>query len=139
MLKLLFVDDDPEGAEPVCLYLRHHGFEVVVARNGSEALNLLTDGAGPDLILLDVRMPRMDGLEFLTVLRSYHRWQTVPVILLTAYADIPMIAREADRHHAHLMSKAGINLSELVKVIEQRSAPVLPGQGATGSHFHTSD
>jgi CheY-like chemotaxis protein len=133
---ILFVDDDTAGAEPVALYLRRAGFDVTLASNGRDALLALT-GPNPDLILLDVRMPRMDGVEFLTVLRSYMRWQHIPVILLTAYADLGSVARAADRHHADVVNKAGIDLGKLVELIESRLRPLPPpdhGDSATASY-----
>ena len=127
MRSILFVDDDTAGAEPVALYLRRAGYEVNCASNGREALLALT-GPNPDLILLDVRMPRMDGLEFLSVLRSYLRWQHIPVILLTAYADLGAVGRAAERHHADVVNKAGIDLGKLVELIQSRLRPVPPSE-----------
>jgi CheY-like chemotaxis protein len=122
---ILFVDDDAAGAEPVALYLRRAGYDVTRASNGREALLALT-GPNPDLILLDVRMPRMDGLELLAVLRSYLRWQHIPVILLTAYADLGAVGRAAVRHNADVVNKAGIDLAKLVELIESRLLPLAP-------------
>jgi CheY-like chemotaxis protein len=123
---ILFVDDDAAGAEPVMLYLQRASFEVKLAQNGRDALNALTAGPSPDLILLDVRMPRMDGLEFLAILRSYLRWQHIPVVLLTAYADLPSVARAAERLGADVVNKAGIDLAELVKLVQSKIAPPPP-------------
>lgn len=103
------------------------------ASNGREALNALTADKSPDLILLDVRMPQMDGLELLAILRSYLRWQHIPVILLSAYADLPSVTTAANQYHADLVNKAGIDLADLMKLIEQRVQPP-PPSGATG-HF----
>jgi CheY-like chemotaxis protein len=119
MRKVLLVDDDANGAEAVALYLQHSGYAVTRAGNGIEALALLS-GAAPDLILLDVQMPRMDGIDFLAVLRSYLRWQHIPVILLTAHSDLPAVKRAAERDRADIVNKAGIDLAKLVKLIGQR-------------------
>src|SRR4051812_8971796 len=107
MRKVLLVDDDSNGAEAIALYLHHCGYSVTRAGNGVEALALLS-GAAPDLILLDVQMPRMDGVDFLGVLRSYLRWQQIPVILLTAHADLPAVRRAAECDRADIVNKAGI-------------------------------
>ena len=100
----------------MALYLQRAGYVVIRATNGRDGLSALT-GPTPDLILLDVRMPKMDGLEFLTVLRSYLRWQHIPVILLTAYADLATVIRAAKRFNADVVNKAGIDLGALVKLI----------------------
>ena len=71
-------------------------------------------------------MPKMDGLEFLAILRSYMRWQHIPVILLTAYADLATVVRAAKRFDADVVNKAGIDLGELVKRIAAKIAPPPP-------------
>src|SRR3954468_24132668 len=125
MPTVLFVDDDLAGSEPVALYLQRAGYVVVRATNGRDGLAALT-GPTPDLILLDVRMPKMDGLEFLAILRSYMRWQHIPVILLTAYADLATVIRAAERFDADVVNKAGIDLGELVKLIAAKVMPPPP-------------
>jgi CheY-like chemotaxis protein len=132
MSALLYVDDDVSGAEPFLLYLRRAGYDVTHAASGADALAGLLDGSF-DLILLDVRMPQMDGLEVLSVLRSYSRWQHLPVILLTAYADVPAVERTAARHGADLVNKAAIDFVDLEQLIAARLLPTvhnLPGAAA---------
>jgi len=68
------------------------GHNVVTAPNGREALIQVLSNA-PDVILLDLLMPEMDGPSFLEVVRSYLRIQALPVVVLTAMADSPMIER----------------------------------------------
>jgi CheY-like chemotaxis protein len=137
---LLYVEDDATGAEPVALYLRRIGYDVARASNGREALLALT-GPNPDLIILDVRMPKMDGLEFLAVLRSYLRWQHIPVILLTAYADLGSVTRAAERHGADVVNKAGIDMAKLAELIASRlstaAPPALPGGRAVAASVIT--
>jgi CheY-like chemotaxis protein len=123
MSKILLVDDDPAGTEPVVKFIQRSGFEVSVANDGREALNTLSAGDPPDLILLDVSMPGMSGLELLRVLRSYIRWQSIPVILLTAYADQAAVIRTANRFDAEVVSKAGFELTQLMERIRGKIAP----------------
>src|SRR5688500_9988292 len=84
MGSVLVVDDADDSREAVARYLTKAGYGVRSARSGREALIAVATTV-PDVIILDVRMPEMDGIEFLQVIRSYLRWSTVPVILLTAY------------------------------------------------------
>lgn len=77
---ILVVDDDRKTAAAVRLYLESAGFEVVVAHDGREALEAAR-GRRPDLLVLDVMLPRVDGLEVCRTLRAE---SDVPVILLTA-------------------------------------------------------
>ena len=77
---ILVVDDEERIRALLQAYLTQEGFRVVVASNGLQALALV-DQEHPDLILLDIMMPEMDGYEFL---RIYSKTHTDPVILLTA-------------------------------------------------------
>jgi two-component system, OmpR family, response regulator len=81
---LLYVEDDPDIQEIAVLALAHvGGFSVVVASSGAEALALARE-CRPDLILLDVMMPGMDGLATLGALRADADTESVPVIFMTA-------------------------------------------------------
>jgi CheY-like chemotaxis protein len=84
MKKILIVDDE---ASIRLLYeeeLREEGYEVITASNGKEALESVKVH-NPDLVVLDIRMPEMDGIEFLRIIRQTHR--NLPIILSTAYGD----------------------------------------------------
>jgi DNA-binding response OmpR family regulator len=80
---ILVVDDEPEIVRVVRAYLEEAGFRVVIASDGEEALYVARHEK-PDLVVLDVLMPRMDGLEFT---RRIRRERDVPVIMLTARAE----------------------------------------------------
>ena len=80
---LLVVDDNEQITNLLRQYLQTQGYAVAVAGDGVEALERIADRL-PDLILLDVMMPRMDGFEFMQGLRRRH---AVPVIFLTARLD----------------------------------------------------
>ena len=81
--RILVVDDEPRMIHFIRLNLEHDGFEVVEAANGLLALQQLRDML-PDLVLLDISMPELDGFETLRMLREI---STVPVIMLTARGD----------------------------------------------------
>jgi diguanylate cyclase (GGDEF)-like protein len=83
MSTVLVVDDDRDVATFIETNLRIEGFEVLVAHDGAEALALITD-ALPDLALVDVMMPKMDGIEVVRRLRSAAATASLPVIMLTA-------------------------------------------------------
>src|SRR5436190_15270228 len=92
MVKVLIVDDSPDVGDSFGKLLEAAGHQVSVVPNGREALvSVLT--SAPDVILLDLMMPEMDGPSFLEVIRSYLRLQSMPVVVLTALADSPMIDR----------------------------------------------
>ena len=80
---ILLIEDDPSIREVTALGLRAAGFTVIVAADGVEGLERWRAGT-PDLVLLDVMLPRMDGLE---VCRAIRREATTPIVMLTARAD----------------------------------------------------
>ena len=80
---ILVVDDEPEIVKLVRAYLEEAGYRVMTARNGREAL-LVTRHEKPDLIILDLTMPEMDGLEFTRRLRQE---KNTPIIMLTARVE----------------------------------------------------
>ncbi len=81
--KILVVDDEPEIVKLVRAYLEAAGYQVVTAKNGREAL-LVTRHEKPDLIILDLTMPEMDGLEFT---RRARQEKNTPIIMLTARVE----------------------------------------------------
>ena len=81
--RILLVEDDPSIREVTAIGLRNAGFTVETAADGREGLHRF-EREPFDLVLLDVMMPRMDGLE---VCRAIRRTSTVPVVMLTARAD----------------------------------------------------
>lgn len=87
---IMVVDDNPDIITIVKTILEGRGFTVFSASSGPELLNMLPDHK-PDLIILDIMMPEMDGLEVLTRLKGKTETSTIPVILLTAkvqYEDV---------------------------------------------------
>jgi DNA-binding response OmpR family regulator len=81
--RILLVDDEPRLLDSVRMNLDLEGFEVFEAHDGQEALEKISK-LMPELVVLDVMMPRMDGLE---TLRELRRFSSVPVIMLTVKAD----------------------------------------------------
>ncbi len=81
--RILIAEDDPHIREVLHMQLELNGFEVLEACDGVEALALGERGS-PDLVLLDVMMPRMDGYETLRRLRASYATRSIPVIMLTA-------------------------------------------------------
>jgi DNA-binding response OmpR family regulator len=82
-LKVLLVDDDRDIVEASSMRLRSAGFETLAAGDGAEGL-ALAERHHPDAIVLDVRMPRLDGLSALTELRKNTLTSDIPVIMLSA-------------------------------------------------------
>jgi len=85
--RILIAEDEPHIARMVTFKLEHEGYEVIWAKNGGEAVKSLQDKA-PDLVLLDVMMPVMDGFEVLKKIKEDESTWHIPVIMLTAKGKI---------------------------------------------------
>lgn len=83
---ILIVDDDPDFVEAVKLIVEKGGYNVRVAYDGQEGIEMVNEKA-PDLIVLDVMMPVMNGHEACTKIKSDEKTAEIPIILLTAVAD----------------------------------------------------
>lgn len=94
--RVLIVEDEHELRELIAQWLESRGYQVVEAADGLDAVELLQAGLEPDLILLDLTMPRMDGREFLDWLREQPKHAHRRVIVASAYLDEEPPAR-ADR------------------------------------------
>jgi len=127
MSRVLVVDDDADGMEAVCLFLEKAGHHVMCKHNGREALAGLATFS-PDVVILDLLMPEMDGVEFLEVLRNYYRGLTLPVVLLTAVPEGPAAHRARSLGVRHVFPKADFQLSDLETCICELTRPV-PGMG----------
>jgi len=128
---VLVVDDHADTRESLCAFLRKIGHDVGVAGNGDEALTSVLERL-PDLIVLDLYMPQMDGASLLDVLRSYTRLQSVPVVVWTAYPDSPMVARARKNGVTEVLSKGTTSFEDILSAIN-RLLPPPPQNGRSGS------
>jgi len=85
-LNVLVVDDDPHVRETISIHLRNAGYEVRTAKNGIEG-GYAVLRKRPDLIIMDVQMPYMDGFELLAALRADDETSDIPVMMLTTEED----------------------------------------------------
>src|SRR5437870_824117 len=92
---ILVVDDDPIVRSLMRATLAHDGFTVIEAEDGVEGCRLY-DEHRPDLLLVDIVMPRMDGYELCRVLRRHPESAYVPIVVATSLDDVPSIARAYD-------------------------------------------
>ncbi|MCL4139152.1 UNVERIFIED_CONTAM: hypothetical protein GTU68_021839 [Idotea baltica] len=85
----MVVDDSVTMRKASGNLLKRHGFDVLTARDGVDAVAVLNEKI-PDVILLDVEMPRMDGFEFATLVRNDEKFSHIPIIMITS--------RTGDKH-----------------------------------------
>jgi two-component system sensor histidine kinase/response regulator len=118
MARILIVDDVEDSRESWALILRKAGHEVICVPNGREALALVLTQL-PDVILLDLIMPEMDGPSFLEVIRSYLRIQSLPVVVLTGAPDSPMVDRARTLKVNTVLIKAKVSPEDVEKAIAE--------------------
>lgn len=126
MARVLVVDDDPDLLTLVEMQLRHHGHEVSSATSGPDALALVGEQGPPDVAVLDVAMPGMNGLDLLQQLRALEGMSAMPAIFLSARVG-PEDIRAGQSLGASYLTKPYV-MSSLLDAIEE----ALTGSGASG-------
>lgn len=99
---VLIVEDEADALEAMSAWLEVEGFPSLLARHGKEALDLLRAGRRPALILLDIKMPVMDGKEFLLQISADRELAEIPIAVVTASAepgDVPLRKNNAGFFH----------------------------------------
>ena len=117
MCTVFIVDDEPVACGAVARLLRREGYETVAAHSGRAALEVL-QGQAPDLILLDVRMPELDGLELLEILHDHPQWKAVPVIMMTGVSDTNCIRRSQQLGAKAYLVKATFSVGEMLSAVK---------------------
>ena len=119
MTKIMVVDDDPDQISTVKYVLEslNEKYEVIGANDGTHCLQLLKDKLIPDLILLDIMMPEMNGWEVYNHLKENSLWKDIPVIFLTARTD--RVAKNAGSFLGDDYIEKPFNRDELMKRIEE--------------------
>ncbi len=112
------VEDDDDARRLIETYLTEGGFSVRSSGNGREALEALA-GFTPDLVLLDLMMPVMDGMTFLAELRRDRRWIDLPVVVVTA-KELTAEERKVLAANTETVLEKGQALDELLKEAVRR-------------------
>lgn len=96
-VEILLVEDNPNDAELTLRALKQRNLanQVFVCRDGAEALDFFANGAGPvpKVVLLDLKLPKVDGLEVLRRLKGESRTKAIPIVVLTSSREEPDILR----------------------------------------------
>ena len=132
-MKILAVDDEKHIVRLVQITLEKEGYELVTASTGREALEKVASEK-PDLVVMDVMMPEMDGLEALEKMKSDPATANIPVIMLTAKAQDSDVFR-GWQSGADLYLTKPFNPAELVTFVKR----IFQGQGEDGDSVYDLD
>ncbi len=119
--RVLIVDDDPKSLKMVSDLLRRFSYEVIGARDGEQGLRL-AHSEMPGLILMDIMLPKIDGLEAARILKSDPSTKNIPIVALTAYAMKGDMERTLEAGCDGYIAKP-IDIKNLLKTVRQ----FLPG------------
>jgi DNA-binding response OmpR family regulator len=114
--RILICDDDPVILRLLQVNLELEGYEVLLAHHGEEAIEVASEG-NPDLIVLDIMMPRLDGYQTMQKLKAGESTSDIPVLFLSAKAQQSDIERGQEQGVAGYLTKP-FDPSELLEVIE---------------------
>ena len=124
MKTILIVEDDVFLSDMYQTKFVESGYDVKVAGDGQQGLTMLQDGLRPDMVLLDIVMPKMDGIEMLTAVKKEEKLKDIPVILLTNLGQESDITRGMELGALDYFVKAHFTPSEVVKKVEALFAKI---------------
>ena len=131
--KILIVEDDPKSMKVIMMVLKPHGYTLLEASDGEEALEIAVRDK-PDLIMMDMQLPKMSGLEVTRRLKQMPAFNHTPIIAVTASAMKGDREKMIEAGCAAYLSKP-INTRELPEVVaemlsqRQKITPILSGGG----------
>lgn len=116
--KILIIEDDKSLCILLTAALKDENFDILIAEDGKEGLKTARDQL-PDLILLDLEMPGMKGLEVLKELRNYEKTRDIRVIILTNIADVSSIEEAMDSSVFTYLTKSDWELEDIIKKVKE--------------------
>jgi class 3 adenylate cyclase len=135
--RILLIEDEPQNIQAVSAVLKEQGYQVNIATNGRQGLELL-ERLRPDLILLDVMMPGMDGFEVCRRMKASPAWREIPVIFLTAMNEptdtvagfeagaVDYVSKPFNAHELVARVRTHLKLDQLFRENERLLLNVLP-------------
>ena len=115
--KILFIEDEKSLQEILGQVLKQHGFEVKEALNGQDGLDLVAKFE-PDLILLDLILPKVNGFEVLEKIKGNEATKNIPVIILTNLEGSENVQRALELEAFDYLVKSNYSLNEIVNRVE---------------------
>jgi len=126
-MSILIVEDNPINAKLLEINLQKNAYQTILAQNAKEALEHLTSTPQIQLIISDIMMPEMDGLEFLKKIKEHSEWKSIPIIMCSSLADIETVKKAVNAGCKHYIIKPFKKEHLLAKVREtlEHEKPVL--------------
>ena len=116
--RILVVDDEPAMQELIRVILERWGFELIPALNVATAVEILRQKSLPDLVLLDMMLPDIDGLELLRQIRETKVFDNLPIIIVSAAVDSDRIRKGLDMGADRYITKPAIS-HNLLKTVQE--------------------
>ena len=144
--RVLIVEDAPVNIQTLTAILKEKGYQISIATNGRQALDVLSR-VKPDLILLDVMMPEMDGFETCRQLKASDQWRDIPVIFLTAKTDttdivqgfelgaVDYVAKPFNAHELLARVNTHLTVDELRRKLAHKNAELARAHALVRSAF----
>lgn len=116
--RIMIIDDDPRISEVYKTALEMQDYEVVAKVDAEKAMDaIIKDGDKPDLILLDIMMPKISGLELLDIIKTKSKIKNTKVIMLSALSDETIKKKAMDQGAYSYMVKSELSMSEVIEKI----------------------
>ncbi|MES2971181.1 MAG: response regulator [Patescibacteria group bacterium] len=119
--KILIVEDEEALSDVLVERFQNEGFNVIKAQDGEQALTMAL-AEQPDLILLDIVMPKMSGLEMLEKLRADERGKEIMVMMLTNLSDNESVQKAVASNAVHILVKSDWDISSIVQDVRDKLA-----------------
>ncbi len=121
MKTIWYVDDDKEMVKAVALMLQLLDYETKPFYDARIAARALLSGKNPDLIILDINMPKVSGIEFLSFVRKQIRWHSIPILMLSSEANDVQVDEAMDLGADGYVTKP-VMIDELERAIDRAIA-----------------
>jgi CheY-like chemotaxis protein len=136
-MSILIVEDNPINAKVLEVNLQNNGYQTILAKSAKMAMEHLTSTPQIQLIIADIMMPEMDGLELLAKIKEQPEWKDIPVIMCSALADVETVKKAVDAGCKHYLIKPIKTEHLLAKVQDalEHEKPVLKNKNEIKSLF----
>jgi CheY-like chemotaxis protein len=125
MARVLIVDDHADSREAILRMLQRDGYQVDSAAEGREALNSIIYKT-PDVVLLDLALPEIDGVKLVQLLRTYHRLSSIPVIILTGLNSGRLFEEAQSLNVSALLLKSVATIEQIRAALQKALTPPSP-------------